>query len=75
MLSAKDFSKKQIIFLLTNAGEKLSFSNDNMIVKDKDGKIKYQSTCYRIFMVCVVGNISITSGLIMRSKNLGFPFA
>ena len=40
MLSAKDFSKKQIIFLLTNAGEKLSFSNDNMIVKDKDGKIK-----------------------------------
>ena len=72
MLSAKDFSKKQIIFLLTNAGEKLSFSNDNMIVKDKDGKIKYQSTCYRIFMVCVVGNISITSGLIMRSKKFGF---
>lgn len=61
-----------IIVLLTNAGEKLSFSNDNMIVKDKEGKIKYQSTCYRIFMVCVIGNISITSGLIMRSKKFGF---
>lgn len=72
MLNANDFKKKQIIFLFTNAGEKLSFSNDNVIVKDKDGKIKYQSTCYRLFMICVVGNISITSGLIQRSKKFGF---
>lgn len=72
MLSANDFKRKQIIFLLTNVGEKLSFSNDNIVIKDKDGKIKYQSTCYRLFMVCVVGNISITSGLIMRSKKFGF---
>ena len=72
MLNASDFSKKQIIFLFTNQGEKLSFSNDNIIVKDKEGKIKHQSTCYRLFMVCVVGNISITSGLIQRSKKFGF---
>ena len=43
MLNASDFSKKQIIFLFTNQGEKLSFSNDNVIVKDKEGKIKHQS--------------------------------
>ena len=72
MLNASDFSKKQIIFLFTNQGEKLSFSNVNIIVKDKEGKIKHQSTCYRLFMVCVVGNISITSGLIQRSKKFGF---
>lgn len=72
MLNANDFKKKQIIFLFTNAGEKLSFSNDNVVVKDKDGKTKYQSTCYRLFMICVVGNISITSGLIQRSKKFGF---
>ena len=72
MLSANDFSKKQIIFLFTNTGEKLSFSNDNIVIKDKEGKIKHQSTCYRLFMVCVVGNISITSGLIQRSKKFGF---
>lgn len=72
MLNASDFKKKQIIFLFTNAGEKLSFSNDNIIVKDKDGKIKFQTTCYRVFMVCVIGNISITSGLIQRSKKFGF---
>lgn len=72
MLSANDFSKKQIIFLFTNTGEKLSFSNDNIVIKDKEGKIKHQSTCYRLFMVCVVGNISITSGVIQRSKKFGF---
>lgn len=72
MLSANDFSKKQIIFLFTNTGEKLSFSNDNIVIKDKEGKIKHQSTCYRLFMVCVVGNILITSGLIQRSKKFGF---
>lgn len=72
MLNANDFKKKQIIFLFTNTGEKLSFSNDNVVVKDKEGKIKYQSTCYRLFMICIIGNISITSGLIQRSKKFGF---
>jgi len=42
------------------------------VVKDKNGTIKHQSTCYRLFMICVIGNISITSGLIQRSKKFGF---
>lgn len=72
MLSISDFQKKQIIFLITSQGDKLSFSNDNVVVKDKNGTIKHQSTCYRLFMICVIGNISITSGLIQRSKKFGF---
>ena len=72
MLNANDFKKKQIVFLFTNEGEKLEFLNDNIIVKNKEGGIKYQSTCYRLFMICVVGNISITSGLIQRSIKFGF---
>lgn len=72
MLNSNDFKKKQIVFLFTNEGDKLSFLNDNIIVKNKEGGIKYQSTCYRLFMICVVGNISITSGLIQRSKKFGF---
>lgn len=63
MLSISDFQKKQIIFLITSQGDKLSFSNDNVVVKDKNGTIKHQSTCYRLFMICVIGNISITSRL------------
>lgn len=44
MLSANDFSKKQIIFMFPKEGDKLTFSNDNIVVKDKAGKTKYQST-------------------------------
>ena len=72
MLNENDFKKKQILFLFTNRGDKISFSNDNTVIKDSSGKIKFQATCYRIFMICVVGNVSITSGLIQRSKKFGF---
>lgn len=72
MLNANDSKKKQILFLFTNRGDKISFSNDNIVIKDSSGKIKFQATCYRIFMICVVGNVSITSGLIQRSKKFGF---
>ena len=72
MLSKPEFSKKQIIFLFANDGDKLSFSNDNVIVKDKDNRIKHQSTCYKLFMLCVVGNITITSGILQRAKKFGF---
>ena len=41
MLNANDFKKKQIVFLFTNEGDKLSFLNDNIIVKYKEGGIKY----------------------------------
>lgn len=72
MISAGDFSKKQIVFVFFNQGEKLSFLNDNFVVRDKDGKIKFQCTCYRLFLVFAVGHGSITSGLIQRSRKFGF---
>ena len=72
MLSMPDFDKKQIIFIFFKDGEKLSFSNDNMIIKDADGKIKFQITCYRLFIVYAVGNFSITSVLIQKALKFGF---
>ena len=72
MINAKDFAKKQIVFVFFNQGEKLSFFNDNFVVKDKDGKIKFQCTCYRLFLVFAIGYGCITSGLIQRSKRFGF---
>jgi CRISPR-associated protein Cas1 len=72
MMSLPDFKQKQIIIALLNHGEKLSFKNDNLVIADKEGKIKHQSTCYRLFALFVVGNISVTSGLLQRSKKFGF---
>ena len=68
MLSSQDFQKKQISFVFFNQGEKLAFSNDNFLIKTEDGKIKFQCTCYRLFAVFAVGNFSVTSVLIQKSK-------
>lgn len=75
MLSSTDFSKKQFICAFLNQGDKLNFQNDNLIIKDKNKKIKYQVSCYRLFLVIIIGDTSITTGLIKRSKNFGFAIA
>ncbi len=72
MLSLPDFVEKQIVFVFTERGEKLSFRNDNLIVKSKENKIVHQSTCYRLFTLYLVGNITITSGLLQRAEKFGF---
>ena len=73
MIGANEYSKKQIVFVFANEGEKISFKNDNLVVKDKDGAIKHQSTCWRISVLFVVGSATITSGLIERSHKFCFP--
>ncbi len=75
MLDKNDFSKKQIIMLFCSNGEKLSFRNDNLIVKDDEDVIKLQVTCYRVFAVFVIGNTTITSGLIQRAHKFNFSIA
>lgn len=75
VITAPDFSKKQIVFVMFNEGEKLAFSNDNIIVKTEEGKIKFQCTCYRLFIVFAVGHTSITSALIEKTKKFGFYIA
>lgn len=72
MISGPDFLEKQIIFAFPSKGDKLSFSNDNIVIKDGEGKVKYQSTCYRLFALFIVGSTTITTGLIERSKKFGF---
>lgn len=73
VISLDEFSKKQLVFVFINEGEKLSFKNDNIIVTGNDGAIKHQSTCWRISALFVVGSLTITSGLIERSHRFCFP--
>lgn len=72
MLSRPDFEKKQILFVFCEEGQKISFKNDNIVVKDADGKVAHQSTCYRIHLLCIVGNTSITTGLLQRASKFKF---
>jgi len=72
MLTAPDFEQKQVIFAFLSRDEKLSFKNDNIIILDADGNVKHQSSCYRLFILFVVGHISVTSGLLQRAEEFGF---
>ncbi len=72
MLDINDFSKKQIIVYTPAWGDKMSFRNDNILITSKAGELKYQHTCHRVFMVFVIGDTTITTGLIRRAKKYGF---
>lgn len=72
MMSTRDFEFKQIAFVFTDEGEKISFKNDNLLVTNSEGKIKHQSTCYRLFILFICGDYCLTTGLLDRSKKFGF---
>ncbi len=72
MINLPDFRKKQILFVFFNLGDTLSFRNDNVVIKNKEGGIKSQCSCYRVFLVFAVGHFSITSAVVQQSKKFGF---
>lgn len=72
MMSTRDFEYKQIAFVFTDEGQKISFKNDNLLITDADGKVIHQSTCYRLFILFICGDFCLTSGLLDRSKKFGF---
>lgn len=72
MISTKDFEHKQVIFAMLNEGEKISFKNDNIVIRKEDGAIKLQSTCYRLFVLFIAGHFSLTSGLMERARKFSF---
>ena len=67
MISNEDFENKQIVIINTQKGDKLSFLNDNIIVKN-DNNIKLQHSCYKTFAILILGDMSITTGLIKRAE-------
>ena len=74
MLSEPNFAARKIVMIHANQGEKITFSNDNIIIKDKEGKIILQYTCHRIFIIYIVGGFSVTTGLIERGRRFGISF-
>ena len=41
MLTLPDFKQKQIVFAFLSYGEKIRFSNDNLIILDEEGNEQY----------------------------------
>lgn len=72
MLTFPDFNAKKVVIIFTIDGDKVSFQNDNLVIKDKTDTTKLQLSCYKLFALFIVGGISLTSGIIERSKKFGF---
>lgn len=75
MLSLNDFSKKQIVFVYANDGEKIAYKNDNLVVKDKDESIKFQISLYRLYIIYIIGDMTITTVILKKAKKFGFSIA
>ncbi len=73
MLSFPDYHKKRILVVNSTQSQKFAIKNDNLVVKDEEDKIILQDTCFRILSVWIIGNCSITSVLLKKSKKHGFP--
>ena len=72
MLSFPDFKAKSIVVVNAIEKEKMAIKNDNFIVKDADDKIVLQLSCHKIFSLWIIGNYSLTSVLLKKSKKHGF---
>ena len=73
MMSRPDFLYKQIIFYQVTEKEKLSFRGDNMVIEDSQKNVKLQHSCHRAFALFIIGNITLTSIILKKSKAFGFP--
>lgn len=74
MMSWPDFAYKQIIVHQTKGrGEKIRFRADNIVILNSDGEVVLQHTCHRLFALFIIGEISMTSGLLRNSVKYGFP--
>jgi len=69
MLTFPDWKQKQILFIQTDrkAKNRLFFRNEN-IVFEKDEKIINQASCHRVLAVFIIGDFSLTSGIIKECR-------
>lgn len=72
MLTLPDFVEKKIVIAFPKNGDKISFKNDNLLITDNFNHIKLQLSCYKLFALFIVGEFTLTSGLIEKSKKFGF---
>ncbi len=73
MLSLPDFKERQLVVCYAREGQKVSFKNDNLLISDSEGKVLVQRSCHRLFALWIVGQTSLTSGILERSRKFGFP--
>lgn len=72
MLTLPDFREKQILLIKAEHGvfNKIKFENDN-IVYMKDDKVINRASCHKVFAVFILGDMTITTGILREAGKLG----
>ena len=75
MISLPDFKEKQLLYIRAERGvfNKIRFQNDNIVFL-KDDAIINRASCHKVFAVFVLGDITITSGLMKDGIKHGVSF-
>lgn len=73
MLSLPDFEEKQVLFVCSDEGKsyQLKLHNDNVQLFDLDGNMKKQLSCYKVFALFIIGDLTITTKIIRRCSDFG----
>lgn len=72
-MSREDYIHKQSVFVFALDGERISLSNDNLIVTSPSGNTKMKTSCYRISSLSIIGSMTITTPMIKAASRFGFP--
>ena len=72
MLNKNDFIEKHIILVYAKEGQKITFLNDNIQIKDAEGQVILKVSCYKIFTLWIVGDTTISSGILQKSVKYAF---
>jgi CRISPR-associated protein Cas1 len=75
MLSLPDFKEKKIVFIASDTHssdlpDDLKFSNDNLVLY-KNGQKTTMISCYLLFCVFLIGDMTLTSVLLRKAKKYG----
>ena len=75
MISLPDFKEKQILFIQAEHGvhNKIRFQNDNLVFLKND-EVVNRASCHKIFAAFIIGDLTITSGLLRDGLRHGVSF-
>ncbi len=72
MLDTQTFLHQKIAVVFVQPGDKAGISNQNVVVTGSDGKVRIKIPCQQLFVLFLIGSISISTVLIHQARKFRF---
>lgn len=74
MMSLPDFRYKQIaVHVAGGTKERVRLLADTIVIEDAEDKVLFRHSCHRLFALFIIGECSLTSGIIRQAIKFSFP--